>query len=176
MTSEPRVGVGDRQAGIDRRTLIKRAAATGAVAWTAPMIIDSLASPAAAITGTPGCFRFTVPTTAGPTCGTVTAADNVTCPLVTTQCTPTTEAAGTSLSKYCMPATGCSATTASVTFTINAGCGCTIVAAQGVTNANAACGGTCLTGTIAAGAKSVTFTKPGGACQWVGFNFIVQCT
>jgi hypothetical protein len=36
--------------GIDRRTLIKRAAATGAVAWTAPLILDSLASPAAAVT------------------------------------------------------------------------------------------------------------------------------
>ena len=38
--------------GIDRRTLIKGAAVAGAAAWTAPMIIDSLASPAAA--GTPG--------------------------------------------------------------------------------------------------------------------------
>lgn len=34
--------------GIDRRSLIKRAAAAGAVAWTAPVIFDSLASPAAA--------------------------------------------------------------------------------------------------------------------------------
>jgi hypothetical protein len=34
--------------GVDRRTMIKRAAAAGALAWTAPMIIDSLASPAAA--------------------------------------------------------------------------------------------------------------------------------
>ncbi len=38
--------------GIDRRALIKGAAVAGAAAWTAPMIIDSLASPAAA--GTPG--------------------------------------------------------------------------------------------------------------------------
>lgn len=34
--------------GIDRRTLIKGAAVAGAAAWTAPMIVDSLASPAAA--------------------------------------------------------------------------------------------------------------------------------
>jgi len=34
--------------GIDRRTLVKRAAAAGALAWTAPVILDSLASPAAA--------------------------------------------------------------------------------------------------------------------------------
>jgi hypothetical protein len=40
----------DTRSGLDRRTLIKRAAAAGAVAWTAPVIIDSLASPAAAAT------------------------------------------------------------------------------------------------------------------------------
>ena len=37
--------------GIGRRTLIKRAAATGAVAWAAPTIIGSIASPAGAVTG-----------------------------------------------------------------------------------------------------------------------------
>jgi hypothetical protein len=36
--------------GIDRRALIKRAAAAGAVAWTAPVVVNSLTSPAAAIT------------------------------------------------------------------------------------------------------------------------------
>jgi hypothetical protein len=37
-------------AGINRRELIKRAAAAGAIAWTAPVIVDSLASPAGALT------------------------------------------------------------------------------------------------------------------------------
>src|SRR5262245_43695978 len=37
--------------GIDRRTLIKRTAVAGAVAWAAPTIIGSLASPAGAVTG-----------------------------------------------------------------------------------------------------------------------------
>ena len=37
--------------GIDRRTLIKRTAAAGAVAWAAPTIIGSIASPAGAVTG-----------------------------------------------------------------------------------------------------------------------------
>jgi hypothetical protein len=36
--------------GLTRRQMIRRAAAAGAVAWTAPAIIDSLASPAAAQT------------------------------------------------------------------------------------------------------------------------------
>ena len=40
---------------VDRRSLIKRAAAAGAVAWAAPVIIESLASPAAALTGPTGC-------------------------------------------------------------------------------------------------------------------------
>jgi hypothetical protein len=38
------------RSGIDRRTLIKRAAAAGAAAWTAPIIVESLNSPAAAAT------------------------------------------------------------------------------------------------------------------------------
>ena len=39
-----------------RRTIIRRAAAAGALAWTAPAIIDSLASPAAAASLS-GCYR-----------------------------------------------------------------------------------------------------------------------
>jgi hypothetical protein len=39
---------------IDRRTLIKGAAVAGVAAWTAPVIIDSLTSPAAASSGTSG--------------------------------------------------------------------------------------------------------------------------
>jgi hypothetical protein len=39
---------------IDRRTLIKGAAVAGAVAWAAPVIIDSVTSPAAAASGTTG--------------------------------------------------------------------------------------------------------------------------
>jgi hypothetical protein len=161
---------------MDRRTFIKAAGVAGGAAWVAPAIVDSLASPAAAITGTPGCFKFTVAATAGPTCTTVTSAFDATCDVTTSQCTPTTEAAGTSLSKYCMTGSTCSATTTTVTFTISAGCGCTILAARGRTNNNVACGGQCLNGVIAAGGKSVSFTKPGGACQWVGFNLLVQCT
>jgi len=38
--------------GLSRRQLIKASAVAGAAAWTAPMIIDSLSSPAAALSGT----------------------------------------------------------------------------------------------------------------------------
>ncbi|MFN8024855.1 MAG: hypothetical protein U0W40_00425 [Acidimicrobiia bacterium] len=39
---------GASERGLDRRTLIKGAAAAGAAAWTAPVLLDSLTSPAAA--------------------------------------------------------------------------------------------------------------------------------
>jgi hypothetical protein len=60
MDEEVRVGDDTVDTGrISRRTIIKRAAATGAVAWTAPAIIGSLASPAAAqVTPVEGCFRY----------------------------------------------------------------------------------------------------------------------
>lgn len=41
--------------GLSRRDMIKASAAAGAAAWTAPVILDSLASPAAAATFTPPC-------------------------------------------------------------------------------------------------------------------------
>jgi hypothetical protein len=56
--------------GLDRRALIRRAALAGAAAWTAPMVIDSLTSPAAAGTYT-GCFRAQFDRT-GNSCATFT--------------------------------------------------------------------------------------------------------
>jgi len=47
------------QQGLTRREMIRAAAVAGAAAWTAPVIIDSLASPAAAFTPPTGCFYFT---------------------------------------------------------------------------------------------------------------------
>ncbi len=44
--------------GLSRRDLIRGAAAAGAAAWTAPIIVGSIASPAAA--GTPACNKFYV--------------------------------------------------------------------------------------------------------------------
>jgi hypothetical protein len=48
--SDPEITESVESRGLDRRTLIKGAAIAGAAAWTAPVIIDSLASPAAAFT------------------------------------------------------------------------------------------------------------------------------
>lgn len=41
----------------DRRTMIKRAAGTGLLVWTAPVVMDSLVSPAAAVSVAAGCYR-----------------------------------------------------------------------------------------------------------------------
>jgi len=46
--------------GVDRRAMIKGAAAAGVAAWTAPIIIGSLASPAAAASAS--CITFTAGT------------------------------------------------------------------------------------------------------------------
>jgi hypothetical protein len=53
--------IGRSRRGMTRRDLIKASAIAGAAAWTAPVIIDSLASPAAAQTGQPEIFRASVP-------------------------------------------------------------------------------------------------------------------
>jgi hypothetical protein len=159
--------------GIDRRALIKRAAAAGAVAWTAPVVIGSLSSPAAAITGTPGCFRFQVtPSGAAGTC-TTTAEYTATCEPTTTACTPTTAAAGTLLSTWCITTSDCRAQPpagASVTFTINAGCSCTFLDADAQRS-----NGGCVVPTSLA-AKSVVFPAPGGGPNaYAAWRLIVQC-
>lgn len=56
---------------IDRRSLIRRAAAVGALAWAAPVIIESVVSPAGAITG-----GAAPPLTSGP-CRTVASQTEV---------------------------------------------------------------------------------------------------
>ena len=58
--------------GLDRRTLIKGAAAAGAAAWTAPVILGSLASPAAAASVPGRCYGFTISSTGSSTCGSET--------------------------------------------------------------------------------------------------------
>jgi hypothetical protein len=61
--SEEFAPTGDR---IGRRTLIKRAAATGAVAWTAPLIVDSLVAPVGAQTSGTTTLFLTGASTANP--------------------------------------------------------------------------------------------------------------
>jgi hypothetical protein len=62
-TSENLASVDDR---IGRRTLIRRAAATGAVAWTAPLVVDSLVAPVGAQTSGTTTLFLTGASTANP--------------------------------------------------------------------------------------------------------------
>lgn len=48
----------DEHEALGRRALIRRAAILGAAAWTAPVIIDSLASPAGAVTNS--CYLYVI--------------------------------------------------------------------------------------------------------------------
>ena len=52
---------GEGRTGLNRRQMIKAAGIAGAAAWTAPIIIDSLASPAAAATVRAGLLRHVQP-------------------------------------------------------------------------------------------------------------------
>ena len=54
---------------ISRRTMIRNAAAVGAAAWTAPVIVDSIASPAAAAS-LKGCYRVEFVRSTSSGCGT----------------------------------------------------------------------------------------------------------
>ena len=132
-----------------RRTIIRRAAAAGVVAWTAPVIVDSLASPAAAATLT-GCFRaeFEFIGLSGG-CGTyarVTAKNGEGCiaafawnnvPEYTETITLTTESFGVGNCRY--------------TIEIDASSGCTI---DSRSSARQDMGNLCAAGTLTAGCHS----------------------
>ena len=146
---------------IDRRAILKRAAAAGAVAWTAPMIIDSFASPAAAATVAPGCYgvRF--------------ANGSATC----TQSAPT--------GATCAPASYPGSTFPGIvtgsncnnnvnpTFTIAANISCVFVAGgaeQTLTGTQ-----TCRIGS-GAGTKTMTFTRSSTSANWSSsFKMRVVC-
>jgi hypothetical protein len=143
----------ERRVGISRRTLIRRAAATGAVAWAAPMIIESLASPAAAITGLTGCHTILF----NSSCST----DNQGTPCNFTACSAPNAALA-----QCVTITG-DCKNGPITFSVVSGCDCTI------TNAAAKSGNDCITPTPPAG-TSVTFpsqANPG----YAQFAFNITC-
>ena len=111
------------RAGLNRRQMIKAAGIAGAAAWTAPMIIDSLSSPAAAATVTPGCYSFWLPFN---TCS-LTATDPI-----GGACTPTPDGTCTSTSAsvpagaVTPPACPGNTSQAAVTISVNGGISCRI--------------------------------------------------
>jgi hypothetical protein len=184
--------------GVDRRTLIKRAAIAGAVAWTAPVIIDSVASPAGALSCANTCFRIQYQENS--TCSgmpSVTFGDNFTgCPTPTTfdasgtgvACpTITTFGSGLTLASKCLSAsaTGNNCNSGNVlTFTLSQAAGCfvggTCNAPRRILKARARLGNsTCITtpaanGVISADGTTVTFTKT-SATSWSQFQLLIGC-
>jgi hypothetical protein len=184
----------NEQRGVDRRTLIKRAAATGAVAWTAPLIIDSLTSPAAALTCAGECFRFQI--LADQDCGSVSPPRTETVStispcgtLTAAACATTTDVtAGLVADDFnggvCTDIDGgiSDCRTQSMTFRLST-MACTwggggtcngprrFLAAQANTNTG------CVAGSIdqTRSGAAVTFTLPAGQ-QWQHFQFIVGCS
>lgn len=171
-------------APIDRRTLIRRAAIVGGVAWTTPVIVGSLASPAGAATITPGCYRMLFVATSS-TCSSGPSVGGTGCAVTGSPCSspaPSLPSDVVGCLSVTSPA-GCSTTTTNagtaVTFTVSATCDtCTIVAASG--RRTSAIGAQCdVSEVIAAGGKSVTFDGTGvlpGLAEWDRFEIWLTCT
>jgi hypothetical protein len=186
--------------GIDRRTLIKRVAASGAIAWAAPVIIDSLASPAAALSCT-GCFRLQVDANnpCSSSTSTVSTGGGLSpCPTLTaTGCTSLTNVASgvnvDGFSGVCMsgPSGGVDCQKFNIVVFILAstnlcpwGGGGTcnetrqFLAAQAKKHSEDEDGSSCATvssGNVTITATSVRFTKSASE-QWDWFQFIIGCT
>jgi hypothetical protein len=160
----------DAASGLDRRSLIKRAAAVGAAAWTAPVIIGSLASPAGALT-TVTC-TFTQWDIDRDTCtfaGFTNAQDCV--PPVQPNCTT----ADIGPTDFCTAQGGITIacpTTNSLRLTIPPTCSCVFIV--GVAKGTGQ--GGCSTGTISAGGKQVDFSWPADSASRADrVSFYINC-
>lgn len=176
----------DARAPIDRRALIRRAAIAGAVAWTAPIIIESVVSPAGALTVGCGCYKAVLDASCTPT-----FQNNNDCSPTSALCTTVVPQNVVSRdyvpSDFCLSvlpyATLASSTTTCadpdpfrtgrfVIVTIGADCAdCIVVAAQ----AKVVGRGGCEVSTIAVGGKTVTFDKGNTADLWKSFTLIIKC-
>ena len=156
---------------MSRRRMIRGSVAAGATAWVAPMIIDSLASPAAATTLQTGCYRLLYP---------VSFVDTA-CIAGTPQpgcCQPTgyqNPSPGTNFATAapgCITtATGCQNTDQEASFTISAGCNCEFVAGTIYSF-----GGVCVSGALGNANKTITFTGDSPCTDGdPGFRLLISC-
>jgi hypothetical protein len=174
--------------GIDRRTIIKRAAAGGALVWTAPVILDSLASPAAAITCTSACVRVQFPPFDGVICNASSEAVGASCTTTSPNCSNTTNlVAGFTYGNVCITpvgscfpsdaATGFNLDTSSTTCFTATGASCPdsrqFLAAEAGTIDDAGNTG-CVTGTIVGGSQVQFIKLP--TTTWTFFRFLIGCS
>jgi hypothetical protein len=170
-------------AGLSRRQLIQRAAATGMTAWIAPTILDSLTSPAAAVSGAAGALsRFQVDSQ----CSVQSQTSNP-------SCAPTNWSGASNLSgsagnghfggngpqpfnatPTCMSATGlpsaCSVGSLTINMGSDAGCTCTFVSGSAVDDL-----GRCITAVVSNSGKTITIgpAAVGGTIQT--YYVVVSC-
>ena len=164
--------------GLSRRQLIKAAGIVGAAAWTAPVIIDSLSSPAAAATVAPGCyFAFSAVNAGGIWQAWQTSQPGSTGPACTPSgggCTPTASVAA--LPALNLPTPNISdAGTQLVTVSVKGGFSCRIVSVTATVQAGAdadtcaSSGGSNITdhNVVFTGQPSTSVTlKPNGTVAW----------
>jgi hypothetical protein len=176
--------------GIDRRTIIKRAAAAGALIWTAPVILDSVASPTGAITCSGACVRVQFPPNVGIVCNATSQAVGATCTTTSPSCTTTTNlGAGFTYASVCItpPLGGCGPEDPGPVFSLNAtsttcftatGASCSaprqFLAAQAGTVDVAGNPG-CVTAFITPTGTQVQFSLPSGS-SWTFFQFLIGCS
>ena len=157
------------ESGLDRRALIKRAALVGAAAWTAPIVIESLASPAGALTA--GCFRVLVNNDSTCSIGAYTVSG--TCePTIASAClNPGDSKVGDTLATFSLTSTGGGCNQNGQDIVFNVASPCVFLGASGTK------AGTCQRNggtdvTFSNANRTVTFTK--GAWSG-GFRLIISC-
>ncbi len=152
----------DARPTIDRRRLIRQAAAAGAVAWTTPVIVGSIASPAAAATAASGLNRIQIGSNCAP------MAQSSTC-LPTSWATAVNTLIGACITSTTGGLNSCTGFLGAETFIVTGGCSCTFVSARASLT-----DGTCVApSTLSAG--SVSF--PGVFLPvYQQFKFVLSCT
>jgi hypothetical protein len=176
--------------GIDRRTVIKRAAVGGALVWTAPVILDSLASPAAAFTCLDACVlvQFPPDADADVLCTTTSQTVSASCAPMSPNCASTTNlGAGFGPGAVCITAVDCEPfgsvpvfnldTTSTTCFTAT-GASCSdprqfLAAQAGLVDA--AGNSSCIAGTIGPGGAQVVFGQPPGT-TYTFFQLLIGCS
>lgn len=171
-SDEAVVDAGDRRTGIDRRSMIKGAAIAGAAAWTAPVIIDSLTSPAAALSSGCWVYQYSVaaPLTGGTSCSWVT--NSGVCSVSDADCA--SSAATTNLSKVGLNTPSCASVTnggtQSLTFTVDSTCR---IHAASVRSRNASVTYSCQTITVAAAGVTSLAVAPQSGNVWGTQSFVL---
>jgi hypothetical protein len=160
--------------------MIQRAVAVGAAAWTAPVIIDSLGSPAAASTPAPlPCclaFRYSVASSTA-TCAADTWSDPTDCSPTGTVCVDATTTLSPDEAGCLAPTTSCIGNVSSQTFAVSVDCACTIVAAEATYTANSEgqVPGQCAQVVITPNGSTVTFTGVVNFAFWETFRIWLNC-